>query len=183
MNKLGEQGLGRSRRRFTVREVRAGDDIVYPRQGREAVGAVEPALLSIEPGKAAPGTLTLRFDTPLIIRRDGRVLERFEPRPFVTTLLRRITNLCAFHGTPPRAQIDPTPILAAAHTLRARSSIRRTAASRISTRQKKRIDYSGLTGTVTLEGDIGTLMPLLRAGEVLGVGKNTVFGQGSYEIV
>ena len=52
---------------------------------------------------------------------------------------------------------------------------------RFSTRQKRSIDYSGMTGSVRLNGDIGTFMPLFKAGEVLGVGKNTVFGFGEYQ--
>jgi CRISPR/Cas system endoribonuclease Cas6 (RAMP superfamily) len=39
-----------------------------------------------------------------------------------------------------------------------------------------------MTGSVRLSGDVGTLMPLLKAGEVLGVGKNTVFGFGEYVV-
>lgn len=58
----------------------------------------------------------------------------------------------------------------------------KTTRSRLSSRQNKRIDYSGFTGTVTLKIISETARALLSIGEMVGVGKNTTFGGGRYAI-
>jgi CRISPR/Cas system endoribonuclease Cas6 (RAMP superfamily) len=40
----------------------------------------------------------------------------------------------------------------------------------------------GFVGDITFEGDIGLFMPLIKAGEILHVGKGTGFGLGMYRI-
>ena len=40
----------------------------------------------------------------------------------------------------------------------------------------------GFVGEITFEGGIGPFMPLIRASEVLHVGKGTSFGLGKYEM-
>ena len=39
----------------------------------------------------------------------------------------------------------------------------------------------GFVGEITFEGDIEPFMPILKAGEVLHVGKGTGFGLGKYK--
>ena len=52
---------------------------------------------------------------------------------------------------------------------------------RISYRQKKEIRMDGVTGRVTYKGNLEPFLPLLAAGELLHIGKATVFGQGLYQ--
>jgi CRISPR/Cas system endoribonuclease Cas6 (RAMP superfamily) len=40
----------------------------------------------------------------------------------------------------------------------------------------------GLVGRVTYEGDLSDYLPLLALGELVHVGKGTVFGNGQYQI-
>ncbi len=54
---------------------------------------------------------------------------------------------------------------------------------RYSTRQDTRMKMGGFVGEITFEGNIEPFMPLLKAGEILHVGKGTSFGLGKYEIV
>ncbi|MCI0617860.1 CRISPR system precrRNA processing endoribonuclease RAMP protein Cas6, partial [bacterium] len=51
------------------------------------------------------------------------------------------------------------------------------------TRRKEHHPLSGFTGTISFSGDLRPFLPFLIAGEWIGVGKNTVFGNGWYEIV
>jgi CRISPR/Cas system endoribonuclease Cas6 (RAMP superfamily) len=41
----------------------------------------------------------------------------------------------------------------------------------------------GFTGQITFEGEIRPFIPLVKAGEVLHVGKGTSFGLGRYRIM
>jgi len=40
----------------------------------------------------------------------------------------------------------------------------------------------GIVGKVVLEGNCGTLMPMLKAGEITGVGRGTTRGYGGIRI-
>ncbi len=41
----------------------------------------------------------------------------------------------------------------------------------------------GFVGDITFEGDIEPFMPIIKAGEVIHVGKGTGFGLGKYAIM
>jgi CRISPR/Cas system endoribonuclease Cas6 (RAMP superfamily) len=43
------------------------------------------------------------------------------------------------------------------------------------------MSVSGLVGEVLCRGDVGTLVPLLRVGTFVHVGRNTTFGLGRIE--
>jgi len=53
---------------------------------------------------------------------------------------------------------------------------------RYSARQDTRMNLGGFLGKVTFEGDLEPFMPLIKAGEVVHVGKGTSFGLGKYII-
>ncbi|MBU2578468.1 CRISPR system precrRNA processing endoribonuclease RAMP protein Cas6, partial [Patescibacteria group bacterium] len=45
-----------------------------------------------------------------------------------------------------------------------------------------RMKMGGFMGEITFEGDIDPFMHLIKAGEILHVGKGTSFGLGKYEM-
>ena len=51
---------------------------------------------------------------------------------------------------------------------------------RYSARQKRKIPMNGFQGTLTYEGDYGSFLPLLKVGEYIHLGKDTIFGYGRY---
>ncbi len=208
LNELGTKGLGRQKVQFTVAKVcpEEGAPVnnankpeegapVYnadkPEEGAPVYNAdkpgeclhVAPRILEIQAGSPLYGSIAITFKTPLVIRKNEAVLSSFESYPFFTTLLRRITNLNAFYGVDPACAVDPRQWLDAANSIVCETETDPVRQQRFSTRQNKKIDYSGIMGTVKLTGDIGTLIPLIKAGEILGVGKNTVFGYGVYRCV
>jgi CRISPR-associated endoribonuclease Cas6 len=181
-NKLGEKGLGAGRIKFTVEKVSIAGKQIYPVNNGDVDTVFPSDSIEIMPGEKRNGSVKLDFLTPLVIRKNDETLSSMDGRTFISTLLRRITNLNAFYGKTPDMEIDPVPYLSAAETLFSTWNLVPEKHSRFSTRQQSRLDYSGFTGTVILKGDIGTLMPLLKAGEIFSVGKNTVFGYGQYEM-
>ena len=182
LNVLGKKGVGTSRLRFAIQTVRCADTHIYPVGDNEVLPDAGFDTLTVEPGEPCNGAVRLQLLTPLVLRRENRVLMDIDPRVLVASLLRRLTNLDAFFGSGAQG-LDPAPYLQSADTLTVHEQQLRVACNRrTSTRQNREIDYSGLTGSVVLKGEVGTLLPLLRTGEVLGVGKNTVFGFGLYRM-
>lgn len=180
MNKLGAKGLGKGRMRFAVKSVALDDGaLVYPVGDNDVKPDIQPLELQVTAGENAEGTALLMFSSPLVLRKDGKIVREFEPYPFFTTLLRRVTSLATFYAGYTDTDL-PAGLLDSARAMEARVDMRFVEVDRYSTRQEARIDYSGMIGTVELTGNIGAVLPLLKAGEMLGVGKNTVFGYGRY---
>ncbi|NLP02456.1 MAG: CRISPR system precrRNA processing endoribonuclease RAMP protein Cas6 [Fibrobacter sp.] len=182
LNKLGTKGIGKNRTKFTVKDALWDGKVIYSEKSTSVEPGITPLRVTVIPGEPKQGKIRLRFVTPLTIKKDGKELLRFDKKAFFTSLLRRITNLNAFYGVDKSINIDPMIYLKPVEGLTVQDSMRVENRTRFSTRQKKKLDYSGLTGEVTIEGETGTLFPLLRAGEITGVGKNTVFGSGVYEM-
>jgi CRISPR/Cas system endoribonuclease Cas6 (RAMP superfamily) len=54
---------------------------------------------------------------------------------------------------------------------------------RYSSRQETKIGMGGFVGEITFVGNLALFLPLIRAGEILHVGKGTSFGLGRYEML
>jgi CRISPR-associated endoribonuclease Cas6 len=182
LDRLGEQGLGKRRETFRVERVMNGDQLIYPFAEGTINHKAQPRLAQIEPGAQKASHVTVVFTSPLVLRKEGKVLHAWDTRAFFATLLRRVTNLNAFYGMSPELDIDPSIYMNALHSFHAQPNLFTRRLTRISTRQKKEIDYSGIMGSVELHGEIGPVLPLLSAGAIFGVGKNTVFGFGVYHL-
>ncbi len=182
-NKLGKRGIGKKRIKFIVQRVETENKkLVYPIDNNEFDSSIKPDSLSVYIGRSKRNKVEINFYTPLVIRKNGKILKSFDTHAFFTTLLRRVTNLNAFHGKNKNIDIDPKILLSTVDTIKTESFLKPVNKSRFSTRQKTYIDYSGMKGKVIFKGNVGKLIPLLKAGEILSVGKNTVFGYGAYSL-
>ncbi|NLW30346.1 MAG: CRISPR system precrRNA processing endoribonuclease RAMP protein Cas6 [Fibrobacter sp.] len=182
LRKLGSQGLGKERIRYELKTVRAGEKVVYDNSSDEIDMQFAKDKLDIKQGKAQTGRCVLNFYSPMILRKNGRIVDGYDSHAFFSTLMRRITSLFVIHCDGENFD-DLKPLLKLwEEKIKAQTSLKRVHKSRFSTRQNRRIKYDGFTGEVILEGDLGTFMPFLNAGEILSVGKNTAFGYGKYKI-
>jgi CRISPR/Cas system endoribonuclease Cas6 (RAMP superfamily) len=97
-------------------------------------------------------------------------------------LLGRISSLSYFHcGQPLQADFRGL-IDRAAQVQLVNSQTRWEDWSRFSGRQHQRIELGGLIGRATYRGPLAEYLPLLALGELVHVGKGTVFGNGQYQI-
>lgn len=180
LNELGKKGLGKQKTTFTVATVRLeGNEPVYRAQQPDECGRVLPRILEVAPGDPLYGSAVLNFKTPLVIRKKAAIVSSFESYPFFTALLRRIVDVNAFYGVDPACAVDEQPWLDAAKSIVYETE---TDTPEQHDPQTAKAGSPGITGIAKLTGDIGTLMPLIKAGEVLGVGKKTAFGYGEYEV-
>ncbi len=138
----------------------------------------------------------LRLLTPMIIERHGRRLDRELPfEDFIRALLRRRHDLIeAFPGGWKDGRADAQPLKAALREEenRAIEAARSVVTledrvfwqshSRNSRRQMKAQSLSGLLGTVRYGNVPGVLLPILRLGVLIHVGKSTVMGMGAYSL-
>lgn len=127
--------------------------------------------------------LTLRFLTPTRIRTGHEIAASLDFRALTFAMIRRVLELAHFHV--PGAEIDWSfrPMLERASAVRVTSSrLVWKDWERYSNRQQRKVGMGGVVGTMAVEGDLAPFASLLRAAEVVHVGKGAVFGLGRVEI-
>jgi CRISPR-associated endoribonuclease Cas6 len=185
VERMAAAGLGSGRCRFALERVRApGPDGVWQTlfaDGRApARGPLAPALPRQDPlGERA----VLRFSTPTRLKVRDHLTLAVRFRDLAFAMLRRTLELAHFHV--PGAAIDWD-----FHRLLARAGDVRVAAAdltwhdweRYSNRQQTKMAMGGFVGRLELAGDLAPFAPLLRAAEVVHVGKGATFGLGRMEV-
>jgi hypothetical protein len=186
---LGRRGLGRQSGRFELEQV----TVEHP--GSEpivvfAAGETRDTklLVTATEVKAWAGTLPtdqimLTLLTPTRLKHRGRWVKHGPPfGALIKTLLGRVSSLSYFHCGQ-RFETDFRGLIDRAAEVRvARCETRWEDWSRFSGRQKQRVRMGGLVGRVAYEGNLRDYLPLLALGELVHVGKGTVFGNGQYRI-
>ena len=196
-DELGRTGIGKGRGRFELKTVTSHEspvtsegigNIIYTSETKILTGFGTTTLELPEspfgPADPTPNRLTLSFLTPTRIAYDGSLTLDIEFHTIIRSLLRRISLLSYFHGNSnaiPAFDFKGT-IESAKAVETVDKNLRWYDWERYSSRQEQRIDMGGFVGEITFEGDLRPFMPLIKAGEVLHVGKGTAFGLGRYEI-
>jgi CRISPR-associated endoribonuclease Cas6 len=188
--KLADDGIGPRRARFDLVEVvalgLAGPTSIY-KNTEPLVRIAAPTLRAsdlVRPNDASRTRLTLRFATPVDLRDRGAPVETPELGPLVRRLRDRASSLAVFFGDGP-LELDFKGVSALADAVRlVENRTRVVTVNRRSSKTGQRHDVGGFVGQATYEGEaIGRLMPLLRVGEVVHVGKHAAFGNGGMEVV
>lgn len=128
--------------------------------------------------------VSIEFQTPLRLQREGEVLGAGEvtARDLLMALLRRVANVTEMH-LHESLDVDFPAMNRAATAIESRKELEWRSWTRYSQRQRREMQFSGLVGRWTLQGDLNPFWPLLYLGQWLHVGKNTTFGLGRYAIV
>lgn len=161
----------------------AGQIIHTPADG--GIAAHESGVPPAPTFAARPATVTLRFATPLRLQHNGNALppHRLTPRPLILAAARRASLLAEFHGvddTP--AAIDWKALAAEADALADERHLEWRDWTRYSSRQQRPMTLGGVVGEWTLRGELDHSWPWLYLGQWLHLGKETVFGLGSYRL-
>jgi len=189
---LGNAGLGRTRGRFALENVtalgtrnREEETVFDATDGMIHNCEVDagPAEWEARAAQLPPGRLTLDLLTPTRLKHQGRWVREGPPfHVLVKALLGRVSSLSYFHcgerwETDFRGWIDR-----AQDVQLAEFGTGWVDWERYSGRQRQRVRMGGLVGRATYEGDLRDYLPLLVLGELVHVGKGTVFGNGQYRI-
>lgn len=193
---LGQLGLGRDRGRFRLAEVHGeaasredgvwqpiyrGDQKVLTNGFRVRSG-LDLFNHPHDLAHAPPNTVTLRIVTPMRLRFDEALVNQLEFHLLVRSLLRRLSTLSYFHCGY-QLHLDFRELIARAQDIKAEhSDLRWVDWERYSNRQRARIKMGGLVGQATYSGSLGEFIPFLCLGELVHVGKGTVFGMGKYRM-
>lgn len=129
---------------------------------------------------------TLRWATPLRLQHQGKPVfkpQELDAPALVRALLRRQLQWCQLSAqNPPDAQ---TALQAASACQLDTRNLQWHDIQRHSSSQSQKLPLGGLVGSATLQGPahaMHTLQPLLKLGEQLHIGKETVMGLGRYQL-
>ena len=129
--------------------------------------------------------VTLAFETPLRLIRDGRLVtaQSFRFDALFSTLIRRISMLGYFHAAL-ELELDFAGLVDAARKINPlHAELHWREWQRHSNRQRRAVDMSGLQGRVVFNGpDLAPFWPFLWLGQWTHVGKGAVMGLGRYSI-
>jgi len=134
--------------------------------------------LPVDNAAEQPEAVDVHFLTPLRLRNRRRLVTHLTFEVLVTNILRRLTLLDQCHGDG-SWQVDHKALIERSRAVQvAEDELRWFDWTRYSSRQRTKMQMGGLLGRVRFVGDLGAFMPLLRAAEVVNVGRNTSFGLG-----
>ena len=167
---LTEQGLGADREKFEIKEILCNEKNIY-KDGKFNLKEVEVQEFAV---KELSNSVTLTLKTPLRMKHQGKLLSQ---KPSLETLLYSITNRLNEIKNLPRVKLTFLP------TYKEKSaSVKFTDQTRRSNRQKTKLQIGGIVGEINYEEIDEKSLILLQLGEIIGVGKQTVFGMGKIEI-
>ncbi|HEY6323162.1 MAG TPA: CRISPR system precrRNA processing endoribonuclease RAMP protein Cas6 [Thermoanaerobaculia bacterium] len=187
VERMAAAGLARARHRFAVEQVACLEPDGGWREiggGNGGGGGAAPSATCLPPAELPdPTHATLRFVTPTRLKIRDHLVTTIGFRALAFAMLRRCLELAHFHV--PGAAIDWgfQPLLVAAGGVRAKTArLRWRDWQRWSNRQGCKMNLGGFVGEMEIEGDLAPFAALLRAAEVLHVGKGATFGLGRMEI-
>jgi hypothetical protein len=194
VSEMAHTGLGVKRARFELSSVEAltlaePTEIIYTKEsGRIAQHSSVASLTEMVTLRLRElprrDALDLKFLSPTRIRIDGEPQARLDFYLLIRNLLRRVSLLNAVHGDTIFAPDYTSLLTKAAQITTQAQGFRWWDWDRYSNRQRTKIKMGGFIGPVRYAGEsLEDFMPLVVAGELLGIGAGTSFGLGKYQIV
>jgi len=185
-SELSSIGIGRGKGSFELKNVNSNGRIIYDSQSK-IIHSYKSSDISLffddSLGKSEIEDITIRFLTPTRIFYNNHLTRDLEFHILVRNLLRRLSLLYYFHcGGDPSDWDFKGLIKKAEDVVVVKRDLRWYDWERYSSRQNTKMKMGGFVGEITFSGDVEQLMPLIKAGEIVHVGKGTSFGLGKYRI-
>ncbi|MEP7351781.1 MAG: CRISPR system precrRNA processing endoribonuclease RAMP protein Cas6 [Acidobacteriota bacterium] len=137
--------------------------------------------VSLQPSESQLDRLTLEFLTPTELKSRGDVAPTLEFHILIRRLRERISNLrILYQGG---SELESNHLGEPEAIVILRTSLRQVDIERRSSRTGQRHSIGGFVGQVEYSGDLWRFIPLLKAGEWTGVGRQTVWGKGQYVVL
>jgi hypothetical protein len=193
-DELGKIGIGKGKARYELKNVVCEEKIIYDsetktlKQSTSSLLNIESCFLNSESkllNSEHPEIklLKINFLTPTRILYNGHLTLDLEFHILIRNLLRRLSLLSYFHCGGDPSGWDFKRIIEMANDVGVEErSLRWYDWERYSTRQDTRMKMGGFIGGITFKGNFEPFMQIIKAGEVLHVGKGTAFGLGKYEL-
>jgi hypothetical protein len=183
---LGKTGLTKQNFKYELKQVTDDkNNVVFKNNNILSKGLIFKADKIIEEKiqKIQGDKLTFNFTTPLRIVTENNLITEPSFELMVKNLTRRITLLSKYHHTLP-TDIDYKSLIEKSKNIKLTiNNMQWFDWVRYSSRQKRKMTFGGLIGTITYAGNFDDFKPYLILGEHIHIGKNCTFGQGKYTVL
>ena len=168
---LEELGVGREKKTVKIKKIRVGEQTVYDGKAFLSLKEIKPNTLEID---NFCQDVTLNFIMPIRIKENNTFArEQFSLHTLIGNIHSRYRQLKG---------LAPERLGYRVHGEIVKSTLKFVETQRYSSRQKSGMKMGGLKGEITIIGLDKQSYVYLKIGEIIGAGKQTVFGLGSYEI-
>ncbi len=168
---LEEIGVGREKRPVRISTIQIDGCIVYDSEKFLSIEGIVPNTLEMENFHTDAKVV---FKLPLRIKQDNRLAKEIAMPTLVGNIKRRLLQIKGMEperlGYKVRGEVT-------------HSRLKHLDLYRYSNRQRSRMKLGGLVGEIVVKGLDKQSWFYLKAGEVLGAGKQTVFGLGTYTLI
>jgi hypothetical protein len=180
--------IGRGRQAVELRRIEALGAIkdqarmVYTAAENLVSGSAESISLESYADPPPDGALTIEFLTQTRLKHEGRFVRTPAFQILFRRLLGRLSSLARFHCGA-ALDVDFRELIDRAASIRLiQDDTRWTRWQRYSSRQERRMEWEGIVGRATYEGNFDPFWRFLRFGQFVHTGHGATFGLGKYKM-
>ena len=178
---LAGEGLGPRRGRARLESVWQQERCLF-HSNRFQVKEVEPLTLGLTPVPAPIEKITVGFLTPMELKSNEGLASKPEFGVLFSRARDRVSTLRELYGAGP-LDLDFRAMGDRARGVRMTAyNGKHVAVERTSSRTGQTHSIGGITGVAVYEGHLAEFVPILRAAEWTGVGRQTVWGKGHIRV-
>lgn len=197
MGKIGiGKGVSSGRGRFSLKRVQYKDMVIYDSSdatlhdlnslddiSESSFKIEKPEEINVPNSLTSVLRITVILETPLRFKLDNRLSDDLPFDVLVRLMLRRINSLLVSYGEG-APNLDYQGLIQKAKQIRVvHASLNWHDWRRYSNRQEQDMNFGGLIGSITYEGNFSEFLPLLRFSSLVHIGKQTTFGLGKMKVV
>ncbi len=185
-DELGRIGLGKGRGEYTLQRVLCDEGISYEGESKTIRNQSYKELYIndiAETQEHQTESVAIKFITPARIKYNRDLVVEPEFHILIKNLLRRVRLMSYFHCSDETPPLDYKRYIQKAESVVIKNnSTRWLDWERYSSRQQTKMKMGGFVGEVEYTGHTKPFIGILKAGEILHIGKGTSFGLGKYEV-
>lgn len=181
---LENRGLTKDRNKFEVEKIiNTGNNLLVSEKKLLYAENIKPAIYNFEFSDEEINKLSIFFETPVRVKKDGKFIQNLDFETFITNVLRRISLILEYYSDV-KMNINYKELIQEAKKICIDEiNTRWVKQERYSTRRGGRLSTGGMIGKITYVGDLDEYYPYIKFGQLLHIGKGCVMGLGKYEVV
>lgn len=152
-------------------------------QGHVHMNSITPVNINSVATREFANWCSIHLLTPVRIRRGGELVHHIDFSTIIRGGVRRIETLIERYGGLINRDMATDVITLAGEIKQISSGLYLNEMHRYSNRKSESVDWSGMLGAMTFEGELSFFTPWLNAVRILHIGRNTTFGCGQLDVV
>lgn len=177
-------GIGAERKTFELADIMHAEQWVpLWQRGQLQLDSIHPANISAHAVRDHATWCSVHLLTPVRIRRGGVLVQNINFPTIIRGITRRIHTLTERYGGHFDINTASEVIQLAGEVKELSTGLYLNQMHRYSNRKSESVDWSGMLGVMTFEGEISPFTPWLNAARILHIGRNSTFGCGQIDVI